>query len=274
MKFIHMTDIHLTVPGNTIAGRDPNANFERAIEDVCSVHGDAEALIITGDLSDWGDQDDYRRLKSRIDALPFPVQLCIGNHDDREQFLSVFPERADDDGFVQGVFDLGTHTGICLDTKVPDTHAGELCNTRLAWLSGQLELANRPVFLFMHHNPVATGQGPIDSIMLRNPDLLGNLIAGHRDKIRHIFFGHCHLPLSGSFEGVPFSAPRGTNHAGIFNFAEPDLLSGSDLPQAYAVVFVRENSVMVDMIEYGYDGPVHVENSPDYGSWDRATMVR
>ena len=27
MKLIHMSDIHLTVPGKTIGGRDPNANL-------------------------------------------------------------------------------------------------------------------------------------------------------------------------------------------------------------------------------------------------------
>ena len=274
MKLIQLTDIHLTTPGNTIAGRNPNTNFEKALQDVMAHHSDAEAMIITGDLSDWGDEDDYRRLKSQIEALPFPVHLCIGNHDNRDHFLSVFPDRANDDGFVQSIFPLGGHTGICLDTKIPDTHAGELCDARLAWLSAQLEPADRPVFLFMHHNPVATGQAPIDSIMLRNPDLFAKMVGRYRQKIRHIFFGHCHLPLSGSLEGVPFSAPRGTNHAGAFNFAERNFLSGSDLPAAYAVVFVREESVMVDMIEYGYDGPLHVENSPEYSAWDRKTMIR
>ncbi|MEM9107892.1 MAG: phosphodiesterase [Pseudomonadota bacterium] len=274
MKFIQMTDIHLTSPGNTIGGRDSNANFEKALEDVLHNHGDAEALIITGDLSDWGDEDDYRRLKDKIGCLPFPVHLCIGNHDNRQNFLTVFPDRSDENGFVQSTFSIGENTGIALDTKIPDTHAGELCDRRLAWLAAQLAMADKPVFLFMHHNPVATGQSPIDSIMLRNADLFSQVLAPHRDKIRHIFFGHCHLPLSGSLDGIAFSAPRGTNHAGVFNFAETELLSGSNLPQSYAVVFVRSGSVMVGMVEFGYQGPVHVENSPDYQDWDRDTMIR
>ena len=54
MKLIQMTDTHLTAPGRTIGGRDPNANFERALTHALDQHPDAEALVITGDLSDRG----------------------------------------------------------------------------------------------------------------------------------------------------------------------------------------------------------------------------
>ncbi|MEO1067247.1 MAG: phosphodiesterase [Pseudomonadota bacterium] len=274
MRFLQFTDIHLTTPGETILQRDPNANFEKALGHALADHSDAEALVITGDLSDWGDRDDYERLKARIGALPFPVHLCIGNHDNRENFLSVFPDLANDDGFVQNVAPLGDALAVTLDTKIPDTHAGELCATRLAWLDRTLSDADKPVFLFMHHNPVPTGQGPIDTIMLQNADGFAETIRPYGDKIRHIFFGHCHLPLNGSLHGVPFSAPRGTNHAGGFNFAEPEKLTASDLPESYAVVFASDRSVMVDMVEFGYGGPIHIENTPDYAAWDRETMAR
>lgn len=41
MKLLQMTDIHLTTPGKTIGGRDPNANFERAIDHAMQCHSDA-----------------------------------------------------------------------------------------------------------------------------------------------------------------------------------------------------------------------------------------
>ena len=62
MKLIQLTDIHLTTPGQTIGGRDPNANFDRALSHALTNHPDVEAIIITGDLSDWGERDDYLRL--------------------------------------------------------------------------------------------------------------------------------------------------------------------------------------------------------------------
>ncbi|WP_298818034.1 phosphodiesterase [uncultured Roseibium sp.] len=274
MKLIQLTDIHLTTPGSTIGGRDPNENFNKALDHALTQHPDADALIITGDLSDWGDRTDYVRLKETLSGVLVPVELCIGNHDERDVFLSVFPELVDENGFVQSVFDMPLGTGIVLDTWGPDSHAGHYCDTRRNWLEGQLRAASGPVFLFMHHNPVPIGIAPMDKIMLQDHEAFAALIKKYRDKVRHIFHGHCHLPLSGSLHGVPFSAPRGTNHAGWPDFANQGNLSASDLPESYAVVLVNETSVMVHMVEYGYHGDIRREGSPDYADWNRLTMVR
>ncbi|WP_298986824.1 phosphodiesterase [uncultured Roseibium sp.] len=274
MKLIQLTDIHLTTPGSTIGGRDPNENFNKALDHALTQHPDADALIITGDLSDWGDRTDYVRLKETLSGVSVPVELCIGNHDERDVFLSVFPELVDENGFVQSVFDMPLGTGIVLDTWGPDSHAGHYCDARRNWLEGQLRAASGPVFLFMHHNPVPIGIAPMDKIMLQDHEAFAALIKEYRDKVRHIFHGHCHLPLSGSLHGVPFSAPRGTNHAGWPDFANQGNLSASDLPESYAVVLVNETSVMVHMVEYGYHGDIRREGSPDYADWNRLTMVR
>ncbi|MEM5582328.1 phosphodiesterase [Roseibium sp. AS2] len=274
MKLLQLTDIHLNAPGQTIGGREPNENFRKAIGHALERHADADALVITGDLSDWGDKDDYLRLKDIIADLPVPVHLCIGNHDERDTFLSVFPERADENGFVQSVFDLPGGSGILLDTWGPDTHAGFYCETRLAWLDSRLAALEAPAFLFMHHNPVPIGIAPVDQIMLQDAEAFGALVAAHAGKIRHIFHGHCHLPLCGSLHGVPFSAPRGTNHAGWPDFGNESNLSACDLPESYAVILASEASVMVHMVEYGYQGEIRREGSPDYADWNRLTMVR
>lgn len=274
MKFLQLTDIHLTAPGKTIAGRDPNANFVKALDHATRNHPDAEALIITGDLSDWGEKEDYVRLREMIANVPMPVILCIGNHDERDVFLSEFPDLADENGFVQRIFPLSGGVGIALDTWGPDTHAGHYCEARRKWLDQTLSEIDVPVFLFMHHNPVPIEISPMDAIMLQDADAFGEVIAAHREKIAHIFHGHCHLPLSGSLHGVPFSAPRGTNHAGWPNFDAEKSLSGADLAEAYAVIFAKDASVMVHMVEFGYGGQIRSEGSPDYADWNQLTMIR
>lgn len=274
MKLLQMTDIHLTTPGQTIGGRDPNANFDRALDHALSLHRDAEALIITGDLSDWGEVADYRRLKARLESVAMPIHLCIGNHDDRENFLSVFPEREGPGGFVQQVIPLSLGHAILLDTWGPETHAGHFCAARAAWLKTQLETLSGPLWLFMHHNAVPLRIAPMDKIMLLDADRFIATVAPHREKIRHIFHGHCHLPISGTVAGIPFSAPRGTNHAAWPDFAATRLLSAADLTESYAVIFATEDQTMVHMVEYGYGGEVRGEASPEYASWDKLTMVR
>lgn len=274
MKLIHMSDIHLTTPGNTIGGRDPNANFERALAHVLQDHSDAELLVITGDLSDWGDREDYIRLKTRLSALPMPTRVCIGNHDDRATFLDVFPECTDDAGFAQGALDTSMGRCLFLDTWEPQTHAGHYCAARKTWLERQLAGHDGPFLIFMHHNPIPTHLGPMDQIRLLDDQAFRGIIARHAGKVRHIFFGHCHLPLAGSTAGVPTTSLRGTNHAAIAVFSETSLLSRSNLPESYGVAFVGSDYVTVHMVEFGYDGPVEIEGSPDYAAWNRETMAR
>ena len=91
MKIIQITDIHLTTEGKSILGRDPNLNFQNVLNHINENQYDAEVIIITGDLSDWGETSDYLRLKNIIEKNKIPIHLCIGNHDDRANFLSVFP---------------------------------------------------------------------------------------------------------------------------------------------------------------------------------------
>lgn len=274
MKLLHFTDIHLTKPGDTIGGRDPNANFRKALAHALDQHGDAEALFITGDLSDWGDAEDYARLKHEIADLGMPVHLMLGNHDDRTTFLAAFPELANEDGHVQYTVPLSIGTAICLDTWGPETHAGHFCERRAAWLSAQLQRIDGPAWLFMHHNPVPIHVAPMDKIMLLDADLFAETLAPHAHKVRHIFHGHCHLPLSGALHGIPISAPRGTNHAGWADFGATKFLTSAELPEAYAVVFATETTTLTHMVEFGYSGAVTGEGTPDYADWDRLTMVR
>lgn len=274
MKLIQLTDIHLTTPGHLIAERDPNANFERALEHALELHADAELLVITGDLSDWGERPDYERLKARLSRFPIPSKLCIGNHDDRPTMLSVFPELADENGFVQHLHDASAGRLLFLDTWGPETHAGHFCEMRRAWLDARLSEHPGPFYIFQHHNPMPTRIAPVDAIRLLDDVEYRAVIARHRDKIRHIFHGHCHLPMAGSAAGVPVTSIRGTNHASWPNFPETKFLSGAHLPQAYGVAFLERDYTTMIMVEFGYEGEIRTNVSPEYASWSKQTTFR
>ncbi len=274
MKLIHLSDIHLTTPGATISGRDPNANLDRALAHILADHADAELMVITGDLSDWGELADYTRLRERIAAFPIPTRLCIGNHDRRETFLQVFPNAADANGFVQGLHDTSMGRCLFLDTVQPGSHGGSYCEARQDWLDARLGEHDGPFFIFMHHHPMPIGLAPIDSIRLSDDVAFRAIIGRHRDRIRHIFFGHCHLPLAGSVSGVPTTSLRGTNHQSYPLFREAKLLTSCDLPESYGVAFIADDYTAVHMIEFGYAGEIRTSASPDYNTWNRETMVR
>ena len=274
MKLIHMSDIHLTTPGSTIAGRDPNANFARALTHAFADHADADLLAITGDLSDWGETADYERLRAMLAAVPMPVALCIGNHDNRAHFLTVFPEKQDRIGFAQGVMDVAGYRCLMLDTLKPASHGGNYCAERRAWLEAELMAHPGPFLIFMHHNPMPVFLAPFDVIGLDEAEAFRALVARHAGKIRHVFFGHCHMPLSGSIGGVPVSSLRGTNHQSFPLHAEKTMLSDADLPEAYGIAHLAPDFTSIVMVEFGYDGPIRSNTSPHYGDWHKATMQR
>ncbi len=68
------------------------------------------------------------------------------------------------------------------------------------------------MFLFLHHPPMAMGISPMDRIPLLNAPELAETLAPHRARIRHMFHGHLHRPLGGSWMGIPFTSLRGTAH--------------------------------------------------------------
>ena len=271
MKLIHLTDIHITVEGEKILGKDPNTHFAEAIAHINKHQADADLAIITGDLTNWGEIEAYQRLQALLETLKMPTRLLIGNHDDRNNFRDVFHTVPhDDNGFIQYAEDTSVGRFLYLDTNEPGTHAGHYGPERIGWLTSELDrAAGQPVYIFMHHPPMRVHSRPLDMIGLMDEALFRGVLEGHHDHIRHIFFGHCHLPLAGSYLGIPFSSLRGTNHQSWVDFDEPDLLTSADLTPAYGVVIAHNESVVCHSIDFTYDGDITTATTR-YDDWKKS----
>ena len=252
MKFIHITDTHLVSPGETLYGLDPLARLEACVADVNRRHADAAFAIVTGDLTHWGKVAAYDALRGAFSRLAIPYRLCLGNHDERAAFLEAFPDTpVDPNGFVQSVIDHDAGRFILLDSKEPGDHGGILCGRRLGWLEARLaERTDRPVYLFIHHPPFAVGLKQMDGHALREPEAFAHVLGPHAHRIRHLFCGHLHRPLAGSWRGIPFSTMRGTNHQVALDFTVADHVPGSHEPPAYAVVLIDRDTVVVHFHDY------------------------
>ena len=270
MKLIHLTDTHLVAEGLTLYGLDPRARLEAAIADINRNHGDAELAVITGDLTNWGEPAAYRCLQACLAGLSLPLVLLIGNHDQRTLFQESFPDAlCDENGFVQGQRESEAGTLLFLDTNQPGTHAGWYCEARLAWLQARLAALEGPIFLFMHHPPFRIGLAPMDRIGLVQAEAFREVVAPHAGRIRHLFYGHVHRPICGSWLGIPASTLRGTNHqvwldlrndgpAIPFSYEEP----------AYAVVLIDEETVVVHSHDYLYRREIY-DSTPGGSAEDR-----
>lgn len=252
MKIIHLTDPHFVLPGALLYGLDPRARLDAAVESINALHADADLVVVTGDLAHWGQPAAYTGLRECLSALEVPCVPILGNHDDRRAFLELFPDALQDaNGFIQGIRETQEGRLVFLDTNQPGTHMGWYCEQRLAWLSERLtEGGDTPVFLFMHHPPFDVGLGAMDRISLVQKEAFAAVVRPHLGKLRHLFFGHVHRPIHGSWLGLPFSTLRATNHQVWLDFGATEDIPGSHEPPAYAVVIIDEDRVVIHNHDY------------------------
>lgn len=251
MKFIHITDPHIVPVPRMLCALDPRARLKTAINDINRHHRDAEFAVLTGDLAYLGEPGAYEDLRDLLDNLTIPCHLMVGNHDDRQNFRRVFPETPlDDSGFVQYVVETEAGAFIMMDTMETEAPKGIYCNLRFAWLERQLTtLAKDPVYLFMHHPPFDIGIRSLDESRLPDAEQLTQLIKAHGD-IRHLFYGHVHRAVWGSWNGVPTSALPGTNHqVGLTLGGSPEMLGTHERP-AYGVVLIENGCVNVHLRDF------------------------
>jgi 3',5'-cyclic-AMP phosphodiesterase len=248
MKLIHLTDTHLVLPGLKLYGLDPAARLAAAIVDINQHQADADLAIVTGDLTHWGEPEAYALFRETMDQLKIPYVAMVGNHDRRANCLAALPAAPqDENGFVQGYRNTPIGRLIFLDTLDEASHAGQLCQARLEWLEATLHAsgADQPLLIFMHHPPFEVGVHDMDRIALAERQAFLDVLAPYLSRVRHLFFGHVHRPISGSWRGMPFSTLRGTNHQVWFDLSTDCAHLASHEPPAYSVVLASPATLVV-----------------------------
>jgi 3',5'-cyclic AMP phosphodiesterase CpdA len=253
--FLHFTDSHLPPPGESVQGQDPAPALAAALADAAGRHGPggpmpASFAVFTGDLVRDGEPAAYARLRGMLDGLPWPAHLLLGNHDDRGAFRNAFPKApVDADGFVQQAVPTPAGTCLMLDTHAPGRPGGELCARRLGWLAARLAEGTGPVMLFLHHPPMPVGIPAMDAMGLRDADALWEALAPHRARVRHLFHGHLHRPIAGSWRGVPLSSLRGTAFAVVFDQGPHNVVVSHREAPCYALARAQGDDLVVHTIE-------------------------
>ena len=249
IKLIQITDPHLVEPGELLLGLDPLARLEACLAHVNANHADADLVVLSGDLTDDGSPAAYAALRERLEVLALPWRLMVGNHDKRDALFAAFPDAAGEGGFAHAALDTREGRVILLDTLEPHRVGGRLCEARLAWLERELEAARgRPVFLFMHHPPFRVHLPALDRVRLMDADAFLDVVRRHGG-VRHIFAGHVHRPISGTWHGIAFSILFGTSHQSEAIFHENRFATSLEAP-AYGVILIDDASVVVHAVGF------------------------
>lgn len=242
MKFIHLTDLHVIAPKSAACDSTPAERLALAVDSINTEHADAELVVVTGDLTHWGNRRSYDLFLTEMGKLSMPFALITGNHDKNAVLKSVFPAiPCDEKGFVQQVLHTTAGPFILMDTVSEEGDYGVFCADRRSWLDRQLASLQRPALLFMHHPPFKAGIPVMDDMRLRDADALFHVLDRHRDKVRHLFCGHLHRTLSGNWRGFSISVMRSLHHQSTLGHdCSPLTLS----TLAYGIVLVDDETVI------------------------------
>jgi 3',5'-cyclic AMP phosphodiesterase CpdA len=227
---VQLSDTHIRLPGQLAYRRvDTSAFLERAVAAVGRLPQPADAVVVTGDLTDFGRADEYAQLRRLLAPLRCPVYLMPGNHDDGAALRAAFPEHAylrqSDTDRVCWVADLGGLRLVALDSTVPRASHGEIHAAQLDWLERTLAAAPAaPTIVAIHHPPFATRIGHMDDIGLQvGARELAGVVARH-PQVERVIAGHLHRPIQCRWAGTIAMTSPSTAHQVALDLA-PDAVA-------------------------------------------------
>lgn len=222
MLIAQMSDPHFLPEGMLVFGKVDTAGFlERS---VAHLNGFAlDAVLITGDLTNDGDEPTYDAVAAIVAGLRAPFFVLTGNHDDRELMRARFSENGFGASYLPAsgplcyAIDRFAVRLIALDSLVPGKPWGELGAEQIAWLDARLrEAPDKPTLVALHHPPFRTGIGHLDWSMLRDAEELA-VVIGRHGQVERVVCGHVHRPIQARFAGtLAQTAPSCAHQAELF----------------------------------------------------------
>jgi Icc protein len=260
-SLLQLSDLHIREPGRLAYGRINTAPYlARAVASILRLPQQPDAVVITGDLTDFGRAAEYAHLRELLAPLAMPVYLMPGNHDDRAQLRQSFPDHAylGRDEFVQYSVAVGALQLIALDTVVPGASEGSLCEKRLTWLAGELEAhRGRPVVVAMHHPPFKTLIGHMDDIGLLSGAAELEALMSRYPNVERIICGHLHRAIQVRFGGSIAATVPSPAHQVCLDLA-PDAASAWMLePPGFGLHVLPDGGRLVShtVASGSYEGP-------------------
>jgi 3',5'-cyclic-AMP phosphodiesterase len=263
---LHISDTHLISGGRSLYGAvDADGLLGELLEQLKQSGLRADAIIFTGDLTDKGEPEAYRKLRRVVE--PFAAELgaelvwVMGNHDNRAELRRLLLDEAPSMAPVDRIRMIDGLRIITLDTSVPGHHHGEISGSQLDWLADELAT---PVpdgtILALHHPPIPSVLDMAVTVELRDQTSLGRVLKG--TDVRAILAGHLHYSTNATFVGIPVSVASATCYTQDLTVAAGGT-RGRDGAQACNLVHVYRDTVVHSVIPLGTGETVGTFVSPE-----------
>ncbi|KZK89993.1 3',5'-cyclic adenosine monophosphate phosphodiesterase CpdA [Pseudovibrio sp. Ad5] len=216
MIFAQLTDIHIKAGGKFAYNCvDTLSHLRQAVAHLNAFRPRLDFVVISGDLVDLGNADEYELFRQEIDQLDMPFYVIPGNHDHRDAMRDAFADHdyLTSEGALQFSIEKDGLRIIGLDTTIPGKHDGHFDADKQVWLRDELDAhKNQPTLVFMHHPPFKTGIQHMDDIMLMRADEDFWPVVTGQSQIRQIACGHVHRAIEVFKNGIPMSICPASGH--------------------------------------------------------------
>lgn len=219
-----VTDMHIKA-GGQLSYRvvDTEASLARCVARLLALPQIPDAVLFSGDLVDFGREDEYDNLARLIAPLTMPCFLMPGNHDDPAVMRARFPSHAymrQNTGKLDYVIDDFPLRIVALDSTVHGKSHGALTPEQLQWLDRMLAAApDKATVVALHHPPFWTGIGHMDALLLAQPRPFESVIARH-PQIERVLCGHLHRNIVKRFGGTVASTCPSPSHQVALDLAD------------------------------------------------------
>jgi len=266
MLIAQISDLHITRSDGPLARMvDTDRTLQSVVETLNAMSARPDVVLLTGDLTDNGTEEEYGRLRELIEPLKMRALLLAGNHDHIPTLLDVFGDAVPLDLPAEH-FSYADHTGpvrlVGLDTTVPGAEHGTFDQVRETWLKATLDDApDTPTLLFMHHPPFATGIRWMDLTRLRGAERFAAVIS-ERPQVRLVVAGHVHRPIQTVIgHAVVSVCPSTAFQIGLQ--LDPARAEVTDQPPSYQLHLWRDGSFVT------HTAPVWGGQTADLSSYAR-----
>jgi len=206
MLICQISDLHIRANRKRAYGVvDTSSMLEACVATINRLDPQPDVVVATGDLVDFGLDEEYALCAEILALLKAPLLLLPGNHDERGRLRACFPSHGylrQCPSFLQYVIDDWPVRLVALDTVIPGQSGGELCGARIEWLERTLKaVRGKPTVVLMHHPPFPTGIGHMDRIGLIEAGALETVIVGN-PQVEGLLCGHLHRAIHVRFGGT------------------------------------------------------------------------
>ena len=233
MKFIHISDIHLTENGREIWGVNTLDHFCKAIERIKDLDG-IEGIFVSGDLSDDGSRWTYEFIDKAFSKIGIPTFCCPGNHDNLDEFYNAYkPSFYNNCEMVE----LNGWNFIMLNSAVSGMSRGFFVPEKLTNL---IQQCNGPIAVILHHPPLEQ-KGWLNRKLLENRERFNEIIQ-YAKNVKLVLYGHTHYHSYESINGIVYNSAPSIGFAFNPNLNKFEIADGEE---GFSIIKITGDNISI-----------------------------